>query len=314
MMRVVARRLATAVPLFLVVTFLVFALVQLAPVDAATQLAGEQGTPQQIERLRQQIGLDRPLHLRYLRWLGNVLQGDLGQASTLGFQPVTDVIKQRIGVTASLVILAILMSSIVGCAFGVVAALRPRGIADRIVLGLSMLGIALPQFWIGLMLAVVFGVKLGWLPAVGYVSITDGLFGWFEHLLLPAIALSFQPAAEIARQLRGALIDVLSSDYILAARARGTPQGVLVAKHALKNAAAPVVTIAGFRFSQLAGTAVVIESAFALKGLGTVATRAAVTGDVSMVLGIVVLTLLFVLVINLLVDLSYGYFNPRVRT
>ena len=314
MMRVVLKRLAMAVPLFFVVTFLVFALVQLAPVDAATQLAGEQGTPQQIERLRQQLGLDEPLLTRYSSWLGNLFQGDLGQASTLGFQPVTDVIKQRMGVTASLVILAIVMSSTLGGVMGVVAALRPRGIADRIVLGVSMLGISLPQFWIGLVLAVLFGVKLGWLPAVGYVPISDGVLEWFKHLLLPTLALSLQPAAEIARQLRGSLIDVLSTDYILAARARGTPQTVLVMKHALKNAAAPVITIAGFRFSQLAGTAVVIESAFALNGLGTVATRAALTGDVPMVLGIVVLTLLFVLMINLLVDLSYGYFNPRVRT
>jgi peptide/nickel transport system permease protein len=165
-----------------------------------------------------------------------------------------------------------------------------------------------------LVLAYVFAVKLGWLPAVGYVPITEGVAAWFGHLLLPVMALSMQPAAEIARQLRGSLIDVMSTDYILAARARGTPQTVLVIKHALKNAAAPVVTIAGFRFSQLAGTAVVVESAFALNGLGSVATRAAVTGDVPMVLGVVVLTLLFVLLINLVVDLSYGYFNPKVRT
>jgi peptide/nickel transport system permease protein len=312
--RVVLKRVGTAIPLFLGVTFLVFALVQLAPVDAAKQLAGDQGTPEQIARLREQMGLDQPLWTRYFTWLGHAVHGDLGQASTLGFQPVTEVLRQRLGVTASLVILAILMSSILGALLGVIAALRPRGLVDRFVLGLSMLGISLPQFWIGLVLAYVFAVKLGWLPAVGYVPITEGVAAWFGHLLLPVMALSMQPAAEIARQLRGSLIDVMSTDYILAARARGTPQTVLVIKHALKNAAAPVVTIAGFRFSQLAGTAVVVESAFALNGLGSVATRAAVTGDVPMVLGVVVLTLLFVLLINLVVDLSYGYFNPKVRT
>jgi peptide/nickel transport system permease protein len=217
------------------VTFLVFALVQLAPVDAAKQLAGDNGTPEQIARLRQQLGLDQSLFARYFTWLGHAVHGDLGQASTLGFQPVTEVLRQRLGVTASLVILAIVMSSIIGVLLGVIAALRPGGLVDRVVLGLSMLGISLPQFWIGLVLAYVFAVRLGWLPAVGYVPIGEGVMGWFGHMLLPVLALSIQPAAEIARQLRGSLIDVLSADYILAARARGTPQRVLEKQHHLKN-------------------------------------------------------------------------------
>jgi peptide/nickel transport system permease protein len=314
MLKLLGKRVLSAVPLFFVVTFAVFALVQLGPVTAATALAGDQATPDQIQALNDQLGLQRPIWERYGRWLEHLAHGDFGQALTLGFQPVTDVLVQRMGVTISLVLVAIALSVLVGGALGVIAALRPNGIVDRFVLAQTVLGISLPQFWIGLVLVVVLAVKLGWFPAVGYKPLSVGAVPWFEHIILPAIALSIQPGSEIARQLRGSLIDVLGTDYILAARARGIPTWTLVSKHALKNAAAPVVTITGFRFAQLPGTAVVVEGVFALNGLGSLVTRAALTADTAVVLGVVVLTLVFVLIVNLLVDLSYGYLNPRIRT
>jgi peptide/nickel transport system permease protein len=314
MLKLLGKRLLTAIPLFFAVTFAVFWLISLNPATAATSLAGDQATPEQVAALNAQLGLDQPLWSRYWGWLGHVFQGDFGQAITLGFQPVTDVLLSRIAVTVSLVVAAIVLSLVVGMALGVLAALRPASIVDRFVLGVSVLGISLPQFWIGLLLVVWLSVSLGWLPAVGYTPISEGVIPWAAHIILPVVALSIQPACEIARQLRGSLVDVLSSDYILAARARGTPTLPLVCKHALKNAAAPVATITGYRLAQLPGTAVVVEGVFALNGLGSVVTRAALTSDTAVVLGVVVLTLVFVLIVNLLVDLSYGYLNPRVRT
>ncbi|MGI5129836.1 ABC transporter permease [Pseudonocardia sp. CA-107938] len=314
MLKLLGKRLLTAIPLFFGVTFIVFWLISLNPATAATSLAGDQATPDQIAALNVQLGLDRPLWDRYWGWLSNISHGDFGNAITLGFQPVTDVLLSRVAVTISLVVGAIVLSVVVGMALGIAAAMRPTSLVDRAVLGVSVLGISLPQFWIGLLLVVWLSVQLGWLPAVGYTPITEGVLPWASHILLPVIALSIQPACEIARQLRGSLVDVLSSDYILAARARGTPTLPLVCKHALKNAAAPVATITGFRLAQLPGTAVVVEGVFALNGLGSVVTRAALTSDTAVVLGVVVLTLVFVLIVNLLVDLSYGYLNPRVRT
>jgi peptide/nickel transport system permease protein len=314
MLKLLGKRILTAIPLFFGVTFVVFWLISLNPATAATSLAGDQATPEQIAALKAQLGLDQPLWDRYWGWLTHVFQGDFGQAITLGFQPVTDVLLSRVAVTISLVVGAIVLSLVVGMALGILAAMRPASLVDRAVLGVSVLGISLPQFWIGLLLVVWLSVQLGWLPAVGYTPFTDDPVDWAAHILLPVVALSIQPACEIARQLRGSLVDVLSSDYILAARARGTPTLPLVCKHALKNAAAPVATLTGFRLAQLPGTAVVVEGVFALNGLGSVVTRAALTSDTAVVLGVVVLTLVFVLIVNLLVDLSYGYLNPRVRT
>jgi peptide/nickel transport system permease protein len=314
MLKLLARRLLVTVPLFFGVTFAVFLLVDLSPVTAATSLAGDQATQAQIAALNHQLGLTQSIWERYGHWLDRLFHGDFGQSITLGFQPVTRVLTQRVGVTASLVISAIVLSIVVGSTIGIVAALRPNGLVDRAMLGLSVLGISLPQFWVGLVLVVFFSVKRGWFPAVGYVPIGSGIVPWFKHMILPVVALAIQPAAEISRQLRNSLLDVMGTDYILAARARGTPTLTIVAKHALKNAAAPVVTLTGFRFAQLPGTAVVVEGVFALNGLGSLVTRAALTSDTAVVLGVVVFTLIFVLLVNLLVDLTYGYLNPRVRT
>lgn len=312
MSRVIVRRALGLVPLALVLTFLVFVLVDLSSIDPAERVAGEFATPEQVEALREELGLNRPLLERYVDWLSDAVTGDFGRSIISG-EPVGTLIWRSVPATLSLVGLTLVLSTVVGTVAGVVAALRVNGLVDRVVTAGSSLFVAVPGFWLAMLLVFVFSVKLGWLPALGYAPLTEGVGPWFEHLLLPAVALSAVPSAEIARQLRGSLVDELESHYVRAARARGISRGSIVVRHALKNAALPVVTILGFRVSQTIGAAVVIERVFGFNGLGSVSVTAAFQSDLNVILAITVITLLVVAVANLLVDLSYGLLNPRVR-
>lgn len=307
------RRLAVALPILVAVTFCVFALVDLAPGDPAAAIAGENPTPERINEIRVMLGLDEPLLSRYVSWFTDAVQADLG-ASLANGQSVTQVIGDRLPVTISLVAVAMLITLVVGLAAGMVAALRHGRPADRVITALASGAIALPPFWVALVLVLLFSVNLGWFPSIGYEPLSAGLWPWLSHLLLPAIALSLLPMAEVTMQFRQALSTVLKLDYITNAEARGLSRPRVLGKHAAKNAAVPVTTVFAYRFAQVLGGTVAIESVFDLPGIGRLAVNSVLSRDIPVLLGLVALTTLIVLVINLLVDISYGYFNPKVRT
>lgn len=306
------RRLLSAVPLLFVVSFTVFLLVALAPGDPAARLAGENPTKERVEEVRHALNLDAPLIERYGRWLAAAVSGDFGR-SLATTEPVVEVMSRRVPITFSLTALALVISIVLGLAGGIVAAVWRNGVADRLVTVLASLGLALPAFWVALILVVPLAIDRNWFPALGYVPLSSGVGEWLRSLTLPAVTLALLPSSEMALQVRAALIETLEKDYIVAARARGLSAASITLKHALKNAAIPVVTVLGFRIAQLLGGSVIIESVFALNGLGTLAITAALASDMPVLLGLTMVTTLTVIAVNFLVDASYLYFNPKGR-
>ncbi|CAM3007945.1 ABC transporter permease [Prescottella defluvii] len=312
MLRYAGKRLLAAIPLLLVVPLLIFLLIDLAPGDPAVILAGEESTPERLEQLRASLNLDQNVFVRYLDWVGSVLQGDLG-VSLLSDQSVAELLLRRMATTLSLVGFAMVLAVVIGVILGVLGSLRPGGVVDRGINVLASIAIAIPAFWFGLVLVSLFAVSNQIFPAFGYVPLSDGVVPWFQHLVLPGVALALLPAAEVTLQLRSALGQVMGSDYILNAKARGLGQASVVLKHGLKNACIPVVTVLGFRVSEVLGGAVTIEIIYGMPGMGSLAVNSVQNHDVPVLLGFVLFTTCVVVVVNLLVDISYGYFNPKVR-
>ena len=289
-----------------------FVLIDLAPGDAAVTLAGDNPTPERLAEIREELNLDDPLVVRYGRWLGDAVTGDLG-TSLQTREPVLERIVDTAGVTLSLVLVAVVLSTIVAVVLGVIAAVRDGGIVDRAITGLAAIAIAAPPFWIGMLLILWFAINRTWLPALGYESFREGWWEWLKHLLLPAIALGALPGAELAMQLKASLTEELGRDYVLTARARGITGRAVVLKHGMKNALIPVVTVYGFRLAQLIGGTVTIEALFFFDGIGTLALRSTLQRDLPILLGLVVVLTIVVILLNLVVDASYSYFNPRTR-
>ena len=309
--RVVGRRLAFGLVLIFAVTALSFLLVSLIPGDPARAILGVNATQAQVDALRRQLGLDLPLYQQYWDWLQGAVHGDFGQ-SISSAQPVTAVLAPRVGVTLSLLLGTLLVSTVVGVALGVVGAVR-GGALGRGVDALSLLGFAIPAFWLGALLASVFAVQLRWLPAVGYVPPGVSLGGWLRSMVLPVAALSAGAIAVVAKQTREAMLDVLGSEYVRMARASGLPARSIVLRHALKNASVRVLTVLGLVAVGVLGGSVVIENVFALPGLGGELVNATTQGDLPVVLAIVTYFAVAVVVINLAVDLAYMWANPKVR-
>lgn len=312
MLHFLLRRLALTVPIVVLASFLVFGLILLVPGDPAITLAGDNATEEQIEAIRDRLGLDDPFIVQYGRWASDAVTGDLGDSLYSG-REVTRSIGERLPVTVSLAGLAMLVAVLIAVPAGVIAATR-RGTAfdSAATIGAS-LGLAMPNFWLGAVLALVFALRLGWLPATGYVPIEDDPVEWLRHLLLPALTLGASAAAETTRQLRSALSDVLDQDYIRTARASGLRSRRIVFKYGLKNAAMPVITVMGFQVAFLLGGSVIVEQLFALPGLGGLAIRAVLDRDLPVIQGVVLFTTVLVVMINLAVDLLYGWLNPKVR-
>lgn len=312
MLRLVVRRLLTTLPLLIVVSLGVFVLLQFVPGDPAFTVAGETASLEQVERIRQELGLNEPLVERYLGWLGNALQGDLG-TSLFSSQSVADAVTARLPATLSLTFVSLFIALTVGIAAGDIAALRPGGLLDRVVTMIAAIGLSVPTFWLGLLLVTVFARWVHWLPPTGYVALTEDPIDWLRSLILPGIALGSSASAAIARQTRSALVEVLQRDYITAARARGMSFRRVVLKHGQKNAAIPLLTIVGLQAVGLLGGSVVVEQVFAIPGLGQLAIAAVSRRDLSMIQGIVVLSAVVVVLVNLVIDLLYGYVNPKAR-
>ncbi|MBF6347881.1 ABC transporter permease [Nocardia flavorosea] len=313
MLRYAGQRLLAAIPLLLIVPLLIFLLMDLAPGDPAVVLAGENATPKRLRELHENLNLDENVFVRYLDWVGSALRGDLGM-SLWSNQTVAELLLRRMATTLSLVLFAMVLAVLIGVTLGILGALRPGGVVDRGINALASIAIAIPAFWFGLVLVLLFAVTHQIFPAFGYVPISEGVVPWFQHLVLPGVALALLPAAEVTLQLRSALGQVLGSDYILNAEARGLSRASVIGKHGLKNACIPVVTVLGFRVAEVLGGAVTIEIIYNMPGLGSLAVNSVQNHDVPVLLGFVLFTTVVVILVNLLVDISYGYFNPKVRS
>jgi len=304
------RRLLALVPLLVIVSLATFSLIFLIPGDPAHRIAGEGATEAQVDAVRSDLGLDQPYYEQFLSFLGNLLQGDLGTSYTFR-TPVWEMISARMPITVSLTLVAMVFALLIGIPAGVFAARRAGRWQDRVVTVGSTLGLATPNFVLGLLLTLVIGVKLQWLPATGYVEMAEGFWPWLSHLLLPGFALGVIAAAEIARQLRASLADVLRQDYVRTAVAKGMLPNAVVWKHGLKNALMPVVTVVGIQTGYLLGGTAVVETIFGIQGLGDFAVRAVLAGDLPAIQGMVVFAVIITVAASLVVDLTYGYLNPR---
>lgn len=312
MLKLAGRRLLISIPMIFIVTFLVFALVDLAPGDPARSLAGDQQTPERIAQIRSELRLDDPLPVRYVRWVGNAIQGDFG-TSYIRNRPVGNLIKDKFAVTLSELVVALVFMLIIGITLGVLGALKPRGVIDRLVTVVGSFTIAMPPMWLALLLVLFLAVNNNILPSQGYVPLSEGLWPWLEHLLMPGLVLAAVPGAELALQLKGGLGETMGRDYVIAAMAKGLPRRKLLLKHALKNAAIPVITILGLRIGAIIGSAVIVDTIFTMNGLGTLAQQSVLSKDIPVLLGFVVLTTMVTIILNVMVDISYGYFNPKIR-
>lgn len=306
------RRLLVSVPLLGVVSFLVFSLIVLVPGDPAVALAGPEPTPAAIAAVRESLGLNDPFLVQYWHWLTAALHGDFG-VSLFTSQTVFSSITSRLPTTLSLAGFALVLAVVLGVAVGSVAGLRPGTWIDRVATTTASVGVAVPYFWVGMVLVLLLSIDHTLLPAVGYVPLTEDPVQWLRHLVIPGTALALAPAAVIARQTRASVAQVMGEDYIRTAKAKGLPPLQVVGKHALKNAALPVVTVFGIEANRLIGGTVVIEQLFALPGIGQLAYQGVFSRDFPVVQGVVLFAALLVLLINILVDVSYGYFNPRIR-
>ena len=263
----IIRRIIATIPVMGFVALFVFSLLYLAPGDPAAIIAGDQATPADVEKIRQGLGLDRPYLVRFGEWVFRILQGDLGTSIFTGL-PVTQLIAQRIEPTVSLMIVTLILALVIAVPLGVLAAWKTNSWIDRLAMGLSVIGFSVPVFVVGYLLAYVFALQLDWLPVQGYTPLSQGLWPWFENLILPSIALGFVYIALIARITRASMLEVLQQDYIRTAKAKGVGQTTILFVHALKNAAIPIVTVIGIGIALLIGGAVVTESVFAIPGLG----------------------------------------------
>ncbi len=306
------RRIAATIPVMLIVAFMVFGLLYLAPGDPAAVIAGDQATPAQVQAIRVSLGLDKPFLTRFGTWLWQILHGNLGKSIFTGL-PVTTMIAQRLEPTLSLMVFSTLIAIVVAIPLGVLAAARQGSWIDRAVMALAVFGFSTPVFVVGYLLAWAFGLKLGWLPVQGFHPISDGFWRFLRGLILPSVALGLIYIALIARITRATMLEVLSQDYIRTARAKGVGMGRILFVHALKNAAVPIVTVIGSGVALLIGGAVVTESVFAIPGLGRLTTDAILQRDYPVIQGVVLLFSFTYVMVNLIVDLLYTLFDPRIR-
>jgi peptide/nickel transport system permease protein len=308
----VVRRLLATIPVMGVVALFVFSLLYFSPGDPAAIIAGDLATVDDIRRVRVALGLDQPFHVRFGTWLWAILNGDLGTSIFSGI-PVSTLIGQRLEATISLSIVTLIFAVAVAIPLGVVSAWRAGGWIDRLVMGFAVFGFSVPVFVLGYLLIFLFALELDWLPVQGFTSIREGFWPFLRQLILPALALGTIYIALIARMTRAAMLDVLAQDYIRTANAKGLRTDKVLLGHALKNAAVPIVTVIGIGVALLIGGVVVTESVFAIPGLGRMTVDAILRRDYPIIQGVILMFAFVYVLINLLVDLSYTLFDPRIR-
>ncbi|WP_084079155.1 ABC transporter permease [Demequina sp. NBRC 110057] len=310
--KLVAYRLLFTLPQLLIVSLLVFSLTFLVPGSPAAAILGPSATPEAIAQIEAQLGLDQPFFTQLGEWFAGVLHGDLGTSIRLGL-PVTDLLSERVGATLSLVLGGMVVSLILGVSAGVYTGTRPGTLADRIVTGGTVVGLAIPEFWMGLILVSVFAIQLGWVPIVAWTPITDDPLLWLRGLILPSLALGITGGAMIARQTRAAMVKAMASPYVDTLTAAGVKRRTIVLRYGIKNALVPVLASAGVTFAILIGVSFVIESVFSVPGVGGLMLTSVIGQDFPVVQGVVLVTAIIVVAVNLLLDVCYGLINPQAR-
>jgi peptide/nickel transport system permease protein len=306
------RRLLATIPVIGMVAFFVFALLYLTPGDPAAVIAGDIATVADIERIRHQLGLDQPLLTRFWSWASAVLHGDLG-ISIFTNLPVTQLIGQRLEPTLSLALCTLIVAVLVAVPMGVIAAWKAGRLIDRLVMVFSVAGFSMPVFVLAYLLIYVFAIDLDWLPVQGYTPLREGLWPWLRHLILPSIALGTIYIALIARITRATMLEALAQDYVRTAHAKGLAPVAVLMRHALKNAAVPIVTIIGIGIALLISGVVVTESVFAIPGIGRLTVDAIIRRDYPIIQGVILIFSAVYVLVNLAVDLSYRLFDPRIQ-
>jgi peptide/nickel transport system permease protein len=309
---VALRRLLSAIPVLFIVSLISFGLMRLIPGDPAASIAGPSATPAQIDQLRRDLGLDEPLLMQLLHYYQGLLQGDFGKSLLLG-KGVLAATMERLPVTIGLSLYALVLTLLIGVTSGIIAALRQNTWVDQVAMMIAMLGISIPNFFLGLLMIIFFAVQLGWLPSGGYVPFSQDALGWLRSTTMPAISLALLQAGLLARITRSGMLEVLRQDYVRTARAKGLPERQVILKHALANALIPIVTVVGIIISLLLSGAVVTEALFSLPGMGQLLTQAVLSRDYPMVQGGLLLVTTFLVVVNILVDILYAMIDPRVR-
>jgi len=306
------RRLISAIPVLFVVGFVVFFIVHLIPGNPVMVMLGDDATKEEVAALTEKLGLNEPLPTQYIKWMGNVLRGNLGDSIHYN-RPVTEALLDKAEPSMILVVYAISISVIIGIPLGIIAAINRAKLLDRLCMIVSMIGISTPGFWLGMNLVILFAVKNRVFPSVGYIPISEkGILTSLYFLTLPALALGLQRSASIARVTRSSMLDVLNNDYVRTARAKGLSEYYVIVKHTLKNAMIPVLTQIGISFAHLAGGAVAIETIFNIPGVGSLAFESIKRRDYPMIQGHILVVAAIYILVNLIVDLLYRYVDPRI--
>lgn len=312
MARYALTRLVQMIPLLFIVSLISFGLIKLVPGDPAVVIGGSNATAAEIDQIRRNLGLDQPLHVQLLSFYANLARGDLGRSLLLG-QPVTEALLERAPVTIWLSLYSLVLTIVFGVSTGVVAALRHNTWVDQLVSFIALLGVSLPNFWLGLMMIVVFSVHLGWLPTGGYASPISDLSRFFATATMPAVSLALLQIGLLTRITRATMLETLRQDYVRTARAKGLPETTVVIKHALSNVMIPVVTMIGLILSVLLSGSIIIETIFDVPGVGSLLGNAILRRDYPMIQGGLLLVAAALMALNLAVDLLYGFFDPRIR-
>ncbi|UCH49028.1 MAG: ABC transporter permease [Betaproteobacteria bacterium] len=308
----IIRRLLATIPVMVVVGLVVFLLLHLTPGDPAAVIAGDYASPEDVERIREKLGLDRPIHVQFFTWAGAVLQGDLG-TSIFSNLPVTHLIGQRLEPTIALSVSTMIFAILLAVPMGIIAAWKAGALTDRAIMAFAVLGFSVPVFVIGYVLMYVFALKLGWFPVQGYKPISEGFWPFLSSIALPTVALGLVYTALIARITRASVLEVLTEDYIRTAKSKGLNNAGLLLRHALRNAAVPIVTIIGIGLTLLIGGVVVTESVFNIPGLGRLTIDAVLRRDYPVIQGVILVFSGVYVFVNLLIDLTYTVLDPRIR-
>jgi peptide/nickel transport system permease protein len=308
---VILRRLVQALPVIVLSTFIVFSLLKLVPGDIAVTLAGDNASDQRIAEIRALYGLDQPFLVQYAGWIVNALQGDLSR-SLLSGEAVVDSIMRAFPNTLLIVVLAMVIALLVGVPLGIFAASRQGTVADSMVMGVASVGVAVPNFWLGMLLVSYFALQKGWLPATGSVPLATDVGQALSHAILPALALAAGSIAEVTRQLRSSLVEILSSQHVRTLRAKGLSSARILWLHGLKNVSVNLLTVTSLLFNRLLAATVVVEAVFAIPGMGSLVVNAAMNRDFPVVQGVVFAMVLVVVAVNLLTDILYKTLDPRV--
>lgn len=311
-MALIIRRLLLAVPVVLLVTIMVFSLMHMLPGDPATVILGQEATPEAVEALREELGLNKPIVIQYVEWLGGVLQGNLGR-SLVDHSPVSDLIMQRLPTTIELTIGTFIVAIVIAIPAGILSATRPGSWVDYSSTMFALGGMSIPHFWLGMMFIVLFAVNLGWLPASGYVPFAEDPMANLAAMIMPMVATGLREAAILMRMMRSSLLEVMHADYIRTAYSKGLKEWVVILRHALKNAMVPVVTTSGLIIAGLLGGLVITESIFSIPGFGKLIVESIYNRDFVTVQGAILVSALLVVIINLVVDILYVIIDPRIK-